>query len=62
MSFLTRRAAWPSWKIGVLKCSMVAFGILLGSYFHEYWEQRYLTLWATFAVTALVTINWGSRR
>lgn len=39
MSFLTRPIAWPSWKFGVLKFSMIAFGILMGSYFHEFWRQ-----------------------
>ena len=59
MSFLTRPIAWPPWKFGVLKFSMVAFGILMGSYFHEFWQQWHVALWAIFGITALVTTVWG---
>ena len=59
MSFLTRPIAWPPWKFGVLKFSMVAFGILMGSYFHEFWQQWHVALWAIFGITALVTTIWG---
>ena len=59
MSILTRPIAWPPWQFGVLKLSMVAFGILMGSYFHEFWQQWHLALWAVFGITALVTTIWG---
>ena len=59
MSIMTQSIAWPSWKFGVLKFSMMAFGILMGSYFHEFWQNWHVALWTIFAVTAVVTTVWG---
>jgi hypothetical protein len=59
MSFLTRPLAWPSWKFGVLKISMISFGVLIGTYFHDFWLPWQGALWALFAVTAVVTAVWG---
>lgn len=59
MSFLTRPLAWPSWKFGVLKISMISFGVLIGMYFHEFWAPWEAALWTLFGVTALVTTVWG---
>ena len=59
MSLLTRRVAVPSWKIGALKFSMISFGILVGSYLHEFWQNWYLALWVFFGVTAFVSAIWG---
>ena len=61
MSIITQEIAWPSWKFGVLKLSMVAFGILIGSAFHEFWLNWHVALWIVFAVTALATTIWGFR-
>lgn len=59
MSFVTRPIAWAPWKFGVLKISMIAFGILMGSYFHEFWQPWHMALWAIFAITALMATIWG---
>lgn len=59
MSFITRPIAWPSWKFGVLKLSMISFGVLIGAYFRDFvlpWETA---LWVVFGLTALVTTVWG---
>ena len=61
MSVFTRIIAWPSWKFGVLKLSMIAFGILVGSAFHEFWQRWYFALWVFFAATALAATAWGLR-
>ena len=59
MSFLTQRFAWAPWQFGVLKISMISFGVLLGTYFHDFWLPWQAALWALFGVTALVTTVWG---
>ena len=59
MSVLTRSITWPSWKFGVLKFSMIAFGILMGSYFHEFWQDWHAALWVIFGVTVLASTVWG---
>jgi hypothetical protein len=50
---------WPAWKFGVLKISMLAFGILLGVMFTEFFRPWQGVLWGVFGVSALITAVWG---
>ena len=38
---------------------MVAFGVLLGSYFHNFWSGWHVALWGFFGITAFLTTIWG---
>jgi len=57
--YWTRRITWPAWKFGVLKLSMIAFGILMGSYFPDFFRPWQIALWAIFGVTAAILSVWG---
>ena len=50
---------WPAWKFGVLKISMIAFGILLGVMFTEFFQPWQSMLWGVCAVTAVISSVWG---
>ena len=39
------KVTWTSWKVGVLKLALVAFGILIGTSFHEFWQPWTAVLW-----------------
>jgi hypothetical protein len=59
MSLITRPITWPSWKFGVLKVSMISFGVLMGAYFRDIVLPWQMALWVLFAVTALITTVWA---
>lgn len=54
MNFLTRKVLWANWHFGILKISMITFGIVLGALFPDFWKQL---LWPVGAV-AVVTAVW----
>lgn len=54
MTFLTRKVPWATWQFGILKISMITFGIILGALFHDFWKPL---LWPIAAV-AVVTGAW----
>lgn len=53
---LTKKVQWATWQFSVLKLSMISFGIILGSYFADFWKPIMWLVWAIF----LVTVVWGS--
>ncbi len=53
------RLDWPAWKFGILKVAMVAFGILIGSAFPEFWRPLHTALWIVFGITAAISALWG---
>ncbi len=58
-AYLTRKVSWSAWQLGVLKLSMVSFGIILGSYFADFWKPLMLLLWAVFIATAVwASVMW----
>lgn len=59
MSIYTKEITWPAWKFGVLKFSMIAFGILVGAAFPSFWATWTVWLWGVFLVTALISSVWG---
>ena len=61
MSIYNRKITWVSWKFGVLKTAMIAFGILVGSYFHEFWQSWTVALWAVFIAGSAISTLWGVR-
>lgn len=50
---------WPAWKFGILKISMIAFGILMGVMFTELFRPWQAVLWGVFVVTAVISSVWG---
>jgi hypothetical protein len=59
MRLITRPITWPSWKFGVLKLSMISFGVLMGAYFRDAVLPWQTALWVLFVITALVTTIWA---
>ncbi len=57
--YLTKKVQWGPWQLGVLKLSMVSFGIILGSYFAGFWKPMLLVVWVVFIITAILsTVMW----
>ncbi|WP_013627293.1 hypothetical protein [Rubinisphaera brasiliensis] len=52
---------WPAWKFGILKISMLALGIIVGSTFPDFWRPLHVFLWPIFGITAVVAAIWGFR-
>lgn len=38
MNFLTKQVPWANWQFSLLKLSMLAFGIIVGASFAEFWK------------------------
>ena len=55
----TTDVTWPAWKFGVLKTSMLAFGVLLGAAFPAFFNTWTVWLWAVFGITAVITGIWS---
>lgn len=59
MSFLTKQVSWANWQFSLLKLSMMAFGIILGASFPEFWKPFLWLAGLIFLITAIwVTILW----
>jgi hypothetical protein len=61
MNPFTRQMTWPGWKFGVLKISIVVFGILMGTLFADVLRPMTAGLWIVFGVTAALSSVWGVR-
>lgn len=52
MNFLTKQVPWANWQFSLLKLSMLAFGIIVGAAFAEFWKPYLWLLAFVFVVTA----------
>ena len=58
---LTKKVQWATWQFSVLKLSMISFGIILGSYFADFWKPLLLAVWVVFIITVILsTTMWLS--
>ncbi len=55
MNFFTMRAT-PNWLFAPLKLSAIAFGILLGTYFHDFWRPYLALVWLVFIAASTVFV------
>lgn len=59
MNILTKQVPWANWQISLLKISMLAFGIVVGASFAEFWKPYLWPLGLVFLATAAwVTVLW----
>lgn len=59
MCFWTKLIPWANWQISLLKISVMAFGIILGATYAEFWRPLLWLVGLVFVVTAIwVTILW----
>lgn len=59
MNLLTKQVPWANWQFSLLKISVMAFGIIVGAAFAEFWKSYLWLLGLVFLVTATwVTILW----
>lgn len=54
MNIYTKRAIWANWHIVILKFSVLAFGIVFGALFSDFWKPL---LWPL-GVFAVLTSVW----
>lgn len=47
------------WQVGFFKIPMVTGGILMGTYFHEFWRTGLIWLWLVFVLTAILLLPMG---
>ncbi|MBI2550498.1 hypothetical protein HYV83_04965 [Candidatus Woesearchaeota archaeon] len=58
---LTRKVRWATWQFSVFKLSMISFGIILGSYFVDFWKPLLPAVWVVFIITVILsTMMWLS--
>lgn len=61
ISYLTKKVQWTTWQFSVLKLSMISFGIILGSYFVDFWQPLLPAVWVVFIITVILsTMMWLS--
>lgn len=56
MNILTKRISWAYWQFGLLKLCTISFGIILGSYFADFWRPIISFVWIIFIVTYVLAI------
>lgn len=62
MTFLTKQVPWANWQFSLLKLSMLAFGIIVGASFAEFWKPYLWLLGLVFLVTQLGSRSCGFER
>lgn len=46
MGYMNRKLTWEYWKFSLLKICMISVGILLGTYFIDFWNGFLWLVWA----------------
>lgn len=59
MGFITKRINFANWELSLLKLSALGLGIILGSYFADFWKPILWFVWIIFILTGIwITIIW----
>ena len=61
MSLLNTQATVTVWQVGFFKIPMVTTGILLGTYFHDFWHPLLTWLWIVCVATMILIVPMGMR-
>ena len=56
MSFLGTKTTMTIWQVGFFKIPLVTAGILLGTYFHDFWAPVIVWLWIVCVVTSILRL------
>jgi Flp pilus assembly protein TadB len=56
MGYMNRKLTWEYWKFGILKMCLLSFGILLGTYFVDFWKGILWLVWVVFIITYILAI------
>ncbi len=58
-AYMAKKMSWATWQFSVLKVAMISFGILIGSYFADFWKPLLPVVWVVFIITVVwVSVMW----
>jgi hypothetical protein len=56
MGYMNRKLTWEYWKFGILKTCVMSFGILLGTYFADFWKGILWLVWIIFIISYVLAV------